>query len=145
MGNLGHRRKKGSVQRGRKNLRRGNEGSSGINYYPDFYIRAGSAARKRGIDRWLATSMFISFPPMTDERQAKVADDSVMAVKMTLDSISGSSSTVQIVAPSDEDPTWIIDAEVEVNGVMQEFCVSSVDLNDALSGAMFWANGIARQ
>lgn len=144
MGNLGQPRKKGDVQRGRKNVRRRDERSSGIHYYPDVYIRVGSAARKRGVDRWLATSMFISFPPMSAEREAKVVDDSASAIKGMLDTISGSQSVVDVKAPSDNDPSWIIDAEVEINGVMQELFIASIDLNEAMSGAMLWANGISK-
>ena len=144
MGNLGYARKKSVVQRDGKDVRRGDEGSSGIVYYSDVYRRAGSRFRKREIDRWLATSMFISFPPMGEEREAKVVGESTEAIKMVLDSISGRKSTVHVKAPSSNDPSWIIDAEVEIDGTMQELFVSSIDLNEAMSGAMLWANGISK-
>jgi hypothetical protein len=142
MGNLGYPRKKGNVQRGGRDMRDGDEDSSGILYYSDVYRRTGPKSRKRGVDRWLATSMFISFPPMSEERETKVMNESMESVKMTLDAISGSKSFVDVTAPTSKDPVWTIEARVQINGLMQEFSQSSIDLNDALSQTMFWANGI---
>jgi hypothetical protein len=144
MGNLGYPRKKGSVQRGGRNLRSSDEDGSGIIYYSDAYRRTGPKSRKLGVDRWLATSMLISFPPMGEEREAEVTSESMESVKMTLDAISGSKSFVDVTAPTGKDPVWTIEARVEINGMMQEFSQSSMDLNDALSKTMFWANGISK-
>lgn len=88
--------------------------------------------------------MFISFPPITEAQEAKVADDSAMAVRMTLDAISGSKSIVEIASPSSKDPSWVIDAQVEVDGTMREICIGSVDLGEVMSGAILWANGIKK-
>jgi len=88
--------------------------------------------------------MLISFPPMSEEREAKVTSESMESVKMTLDAISGSKSFVDVTAPTGKDPVWTIEARVEINGMMQEFSQSSMDLNDALSKTMFWANGISK-
>jgi hypothetical protein len=144
MGNLGYPRKKGNVQRGGRNLRSSDEDGAGILYYSDVYRGTGPKSRKLKVDRWLATSMLISFPPMGEEREAKVTSESMESVKMTLDAISGSKSFVEVTAPTGKDPVWTIEARVEIKGTMQEFSQSSMDLNDALSKTLFWANGISK-
>lgn len=88
--------------------------------------------------------MLISFPPMSEEQEAKVTSESMESVKMTLDTISGSKSFVDVIAPTSKDPMWTIEAKMQINGMMQEFSQSSIDLNDALSHTMFWANEISK-